>query len=322
MKFLMFSDLHYHPGILHGIDEETLYKLQKRAEDAKCDFIIHAGDFCYGPSFVAQYVKKYNEFHIPSYHCLGNHDCDRTDYNETLKLYNMPSGYYYFDAKGYRIIVVDTNYFKSGEKFVHYNLKNQFEHPDSADRVPPEEMNWLRETILSSPYPCLIISHASFERECVIPKDHDDMIALSHEANASLDGQEIRDMVREINEKEPHKVLMLMNGHHHKDFLRIIENTIYWDVNATSYEWVCDEPHGIFPAEITEKSSLANHTVIFNEPLSAVVTLEGNTVTIEGAETTMFMGVTRELVGDFVLDRSGRPTRAKIQSAKITLGDL
>ena len=320
MKFLMFSDLHYHPGILYGPDLDTLKALQKRAEDAGCDFMIHAGDFCYGPSCVAEYVKAYNDFHIPSYHCLGNHDCDRTPYTEVLQYYNMPNGYYYVDCQGYRIIVLDTNYYKLGDGFVHYEWQEQFQYPQQLDSLPPEELEWLFATVEESPYPCLIISHASFERECVIPKDEAEMIQLSHEANASICGQQIRDFVKAVNERSPHKILMLMNGHHHKDFMRLIDNVLYWDVNSARYEWICDEPHDKFPEEICRKYELANHTAVFKDPLSAVVTVEGTTITIEGMESTMFMSVSRETDGDWVLDRSGRPTRPKIQSLKIRLG--
>ena len=320
MKFLMFSDLHYHPGVLYGPSRDTLHALQKRAEEAGCDFIIHAGDFCYGPSKVADLVAEYNSFHIPSYHCLGNHDCDRTPYAEALKLYNLENGYYYFDCKGYRIIVLDTNYYKDGDSFVHYEFRSQFDHPQQLDSLPPEELEWFFRTVKESPYPCLVISHASFERECVLAKDDAEMIQLSHEANASIYAQQIRDFVRQVNQETPHKVLMLMNGHHHKDFLRLIDNTLYWDVNTVCYEWICDKAHDKFPEEICRAHTLANHTMVYNEPLSAVVTVEGTTITIDGAETTAFMGVTRETNGDFVLDRSGRPSRPKIQSAKITLG--
>lgn len=319
MKFLMFSDLHYHPGVLYGSDMATLQALQKRAEEHGCDFIIHAGDFCYGPSKVADFVAAYNSFHIPSYHCLGNHDCDQTPYAEALKLYNMPGGYYHFDCKGYRILVLDTNYYKDRDRFVHYEKRNQVAHPQQLDSLPPEELEWLRRTVEESPHPCLIISHASFERECVLPKDEAEMIQLSHEANASIYAQQVRDFVRRVNEQHPHRVLMLMNGHHHKDFLRLIDNVLYWDVNATRYEWICDKPHGKFPEELCRAHKLADRTMVFNDPLSAVVTVEGTTITIEGMETTPFMGVTRETDGDWVLDRSGRPTRPKIQSARITL---
>lgn len=315
----MFSDLHYHPGVLYGASRETLYAIQKRAQETGCDFIIHAGDFCYGPSRDPEYVKIYNDFSIPSYHCLGNHDCDATAYEETLKYFNMPSNYYYFDCKGYRIIVVDTNYYWDGEKFANYSLKNYHAVPESRDNVPPEEAAWLRKTITDSPWPCIVLSHASFEREHIDGQDEAGWKQLAKEANASPNAAEIRQMFREINAAEPHKVLMVMNGHHHHDYLRLIDNILYWDVNSTAYDWVCDTAHDRFPEELCRQYSLVNHTVVYNDPLMAVVTVEGNTITIEGTESSCFMGVTREMVGDYVLDRSGRPSTPRISSAKLTL---
>lgn len=319
MKFLIFSDLHYYPNILYGTSWETLRMLQNRAEENNCDFMIHGGDFCYGYDLSPKFLDAYTNFHIPSYHCLGNHDCDHTSYEDTLRHFKMPEGHYYFDCKGYRMIVMDTNYFIEDGKYIHYSKRNYRTHPESRDNVPPEQLKWLEETIEASSHPCLILSHASFERECVIPKDHEEMIQLSNEANGSIDGEKVRHLLRRINEKTPRKVLMVMNGHHHRDNLRLIDNILYWDINSTTYDWVCDKPHDKFPKELIDHYKLANRTVAYNTPLSAVVTLEGSTITIEGSESTMFMGVTREMVGDTVLDRSGRPTRPKIQSAKITL---
>ncbi len=319
MKFLVFADLHYDPGFLYGTDWSTLKAIQKRAEDNGCDFIIHAGDFCYGPSTVPEYVEAYNNFHIPSYHCLGNHDCDNTPYEETLRYFNMSSGNYYFDCKGYRMIVLDTNYCKIGDTYVNYSMRNYRDYPDGYDNIPPEQLKWLEETIDSSAYPCLIISHASCERELVVPKDDEELIQLTHEANACKNFEEVRQIIRNANAKSPNKVLLVMNGHHHHDFLRLLDNVLYWDINSTTYDWVCAKAHDYFPEDFCKEHVLANHTIAYNEPLTAVVTLDGTTITIEGSESTYFMGVTREMVGDFVLDRSGRPTRPKIQSAKLTL---
>lgn len=319
MKFLIFSDLHYAPGVLYGASRDSLRLIQQRAEENHCDFIIHAGDICYGPGPIEDFVREYNDFHIPSYHCLGNHDCDKTPLEDTLRLYNMKEGYYYFDCKGYRIIVADTNYFLEDGVYTHNNLRNQYDHPATQDHLPVQQLEWMRGVIEASPFPCLIISHASFEREVIIPKDEAEMIQLSHEANACKNAADVRSMIREINEKQHGKVLMVMNGHHHHDFLRILDNVLYWDINTTAYDWVCDTPHDKFPKEITDEYRLANHTIVFESPLTAVVTLEGSAITIEGSESTCYKGVTREMVGDYVLDRSGRPTTAKIQSAKLML---
>ena len=102
---------------------------------------------------MSELVEAYNDFHIPSYHCLGNHDCDRTPYAEVLDYYRLcEKGYYSFDCKGYRIIVLDTNYYKEGEDFVHYEMRSQFDHPRQLDSLPPEELDWLFRTVEESPF--------------------------------------------------------------------------------------------------------------------------------------------------------------------------
>ena len=110
MKFLLFADWHHQPGLFPGRTLEDLHLIQRHAEEENCDFIIHAGDFCTGGNSVGEYIKIYNGFSLPSYHCLGNHDSDRTTYEKTVARYGMPSGYYFFDAKDYRIVVLDPNY--------------------------------------------------------------------------------------------------------------------------------------------------------------------------------------------------------------------
>ena len=60
--------------------------------------------------------------------------------------------------------------------------------------------------------------------------------------------------------------------------------------------------------------------VAYTDPLYAIVTVEGNTVTIEGVESTMLYGINREHIGAPLLDSSGRSVKPRIQSAKITLG--
>jgi len=57
MKFLMFADWHHAPGKFPGRSIEDLHLIQRRAEEEGCEFIIHAGDFCHGPTDVAEYVN-------------------------------------------------------------------------------------------------------------------------------------------------------------------------------------------------------------------------------------------------------------------------
>ena len=297
MKFLLFADLHHYPGVFMGGTWEDLHEIQRRAEAEKCDFLIHAGDFCHGPTMVPEYVKAYNDFHIPSYHCLGNHDSDHTSYEDTLKAYNMPNGYYFFDQGGFRMIVLNPNYYYVDGEYHVYSLGNYYKNGRYRDFLPPGQLKWLEETIASAPGPCILISHESFER-----------------ANGVQNREEVLRIINEANRKKPHSVLMCINGHYHRDFIRILDGVLYFDMNSVSYDWV-EKEHDCYPAEECREISLHNHTVVYEDPLFAVVTVEGTTVRIDGMSSAMLHGVTREMTGNEPFDGAGRPVTPTVQSA-------
>ncbi len=47
----------------------------------------------------------------------------------------------YFDNGGYRIIVMDPNYFEKDGKYVHYSMGNQYENLKTCDWVPRSRLN-------------------------------------------------------------------------------------------------------------------------------------------------------------------------------------
>ena len=307
LKFSVFTDIHHNPGVSFSGDEKHLGIIQQRAQRENCDFIIQGGDFTHGPSreVVRDYLQMYNDFHIPSYHCLGNHDTDATCLEETLQCYRMPHNYYYFDCKGYRIIVCDPNYFLVDGKCYHYDLGNYYEYMDQGSLrgyMPPEQLEWLQQTIDSAEGSCIILSHESFERE----------------KNGIHNAKQVREMINAANRKRPHSVLMCINGHHHRDNLRILDGVLYFDLNSVSFDSL-PKPHNFFPEEMCRQYSSLPITLIFNDPLHAVVTVEGTTITIDGMESSMFMGINREQTGDPLYDSMGRPVVPRVQSAKITL---
>ena len=302
MKFSVFADLHHYPGVFMGGTEEELSFIQRRAKENGCSFIIHAGDFCHGPSMIPDYLRLYNAFEIPSYHCLGNHDTDGTSYAETLRLYRLPDGHYFFDEGGYRFIVCDPNYYLLDGIYIHYDLGNYYAHSKLRDYMPPDQIEWLRETVDSAPGPCVLISHESFERP-----------------DGVKNREEVLRVIREANKKRPCSVLMCINGHYHRDYIRILDNVIWFDLNSASYDWL-EEPHDLYPKDLCGKIRLLSHTVAYDDPIHAVVTLEGTTVTIEGMESTMFMGITREQTSNPKYDAAARPVTPRVQSAKITVG--
>ena len=304
MKFSVFADIHHYPGVFDGGTDAELEFIQRRAEENGAAFIIHAGDFCHGPSLCPDYVKKYNDFHIPSYHCLGNHDSDATTYAETLAAYNMPDGHYCFDCEGYRFIVCDPNYYKLDGEYIHYDRGNYYAHGDKRDWMPPEQLAWLEKTIDEAGVPCILISHESFERESDGVRNQND----------------VRAMFARCNAKRKNAVLMCINGHHHRDNLRILDGILYFELNSAAYDWLQNE-HDCYPSELCEQIKLLNHTVVYNDPIHAIITLEGTTITIDGMESTMFMGINRAETGvNPIFDSAGRPVYPKVQSAKITMG--
>ena len=94
MKFLLFADFHYAPHKFLSGEFEELKEIQEAAERENCDFIIHAGDFCNAPKHYKEFVDAYNDFHIPSYHCIGNHEAGSNTFADTLEVYKMASPYY------------------------------------------------------------------------------------------------------------------------------------------------------------------------------------------------------------------------------------
>ena len=304
MKFLLFADLHYAPGMFKTFGRDALRLFQKRAKEKNCDMIIHCGDLCHPKmnSDFIEFINAYNNFEIPSYNCMGNHDMDFCSTEEIVKLYNMPNDYYYFDKGGYRFIVTNTSYFYDGTDYVKYDKGNYFAFPDTREFMPPCELEWLKNAIETSDYPCILFSHASFER-----------------CDGLINRDEVLKIIDNANKKKKHSVLMCINGHHHRDNIRILNNVIYYDMNSASTDWV-GKPHDKYPAEECAQYEFLANTLCFNDPLHAIVTIDGTTVTIEGMQSSMYLGVDRKLIGRPEYDAAGRPVTPYVTSAKITIG--
>lgn len=302
MKFLMFSDFHYYPGIFKAGTVEDIQMMQCRAAEEGCAFLLHAGDLCHGTELVPELMAVCDASPVPMYHCLGNHDTDRTSLADTLIAYHMPDGHYYFDEGGYRFIICDPNYYLLDGEYIHFDLGNYFAHNAQRHYMPPDQLAWLEQTIADSPYPCILVSHESFEREADSVKNY----------------AAVRRIINDANRRKPHSVLLCINGHHHRDNLRLLDGVCYWDVNSTAYDWI-DIPHKLYPAELYEQYSYIGHTLCYNDALYAIVELEGTAIRIRGMESSMLLGINREHTDNPVFDAMGRPVTPTIQSVSITL---
>ena len=302
MKFLVFSDFHYDPGYFLCTGLRGLADMQACAREEGCDFIVQLGDFCHGVSGVPELLAAYNDFDVPSYHVLGNHDAERDSFANTVRAYGMPHEYYFFDVAGYRMIVLNPNYFADGDRFVHYELVNWRGHDATRDVIPPEQIAWLRETVASSPYPCVLLSHQSLER-----------------VDGVRNREEVLEIINAANRRKKGSVLLCINGHYHRDNLRILDGVCYLDLNSASIDWV-EKAHYSFPTELHEQVKKLHHLVVFEQPLYAIVEIEGSTIDIKGTSSPMLYGVDYvKATGSPCYDRCGRPFTQSIQSARITL---
>ncbi|MBP5319442.1 MAG: metallophosphoesterase [Kiritimatiellae bacterium] len=312
LKVCVFADLHYHPGMWTNTEDTSfLEKIMARAERERCEMMIHLGDFMHGVRTEKQkaLLKLYNDFRIPGYHILGNHDQDGNPYRETCDAYRMPDGHYTFDRGGFRFVIADPNYFRNGpDTFIHFDYGNHYRKEiraagSTVNWIPPEQMEWLRAVIIGSPLPCVVLSHQSLERGKRSPV---------------MNRREVRAIFNEANAKRPGTVRLVMNGHTHTDHLRILDNILYWDVAGANYQYF-EKKHDRYPAEYVKTHRGSPNSIGWKEPLSAILTLwpEGR-IRIDGAKSDWLFGVSPEAAGYSAYDEDGRETLPVIQSADLT----
>ena len=317
LKVCVFADLHFTPGVYTNDTPEFLERILARADAEHCDMVIHLGDMVQNVAEkpVQELVRRYNDFHIPTYHVIGNHEQDGTFHEETLEAYRLKRGYYSFDRGGFRFVVLDPNYFcNEPGKFIHHSKGNYFHRSviSEINWIPPEQMEWLRATLDSSPHPCVVLSHQSFERGP----------GGAMVSNAA----EVRDVFNAANAKHPGRVRLVINGHLHVDHMRILDNIAYWDVNsANMYYW--GPRQYAYPKEYLAKHAgapytlgSAEDTLGWKDPLSAILELypEGR-IRIEGSSSDWLFGITPKMANFPDYDKSDRLIRPVINSADFTL---
>lgn len=310
-KVCLFSDLHYMPGVWTNT-ENTLFleKILARAEAEKCDMVIHLGDFVHNVAEknAAALIKKYNDFKIPTYHVLGNHDQDATSWKATCEAYRMPGAYYLLDKGGFRFIIADPNYFcEERGRYIHHDKGNYFSRSKTStiNWIPPEQLEWMRDAVDSSPFPCIVMSHQSFERP---PNGH-----------GVCNKEEVRKIFTDANAGNSGRVRLVINGHNHMDHMRILDNIPYWDVNSANYKYFSAD-HSKYPAEYLKTHCEADNNIGWTEPLSAVLSLyPDGRIKIDGSKADWLFGVSPEDAGYLPYDLNGRYILPRIQSTDMRL---
>ena len=299
VRFTAFSDLHHHPVWFKCDAPERLESIQNRAAKDGSEFLIHMGDFCHHVPVARELIKQYRDFNIPGYHVFGNHEFDLNSYEEALEGYGLSCGYYYFDCNGFRFVIIDENYFSDFRGiYFHYSERNYFDHPKGRDWINPEQITWLRETILGSPFPCILCSHATLEYEGGIKNRN-----------------EVLEIIRE-SRNLPGRVMLCINGHYHRDNFNVIDEVAYLDLNSASFDWI-PNPHFLYPAEWYQEIEGLGTQVIFKDPLSATITIDSDgTIDIAGAPGEFLFGISREMTNN---SPSRRPCTPCILDRKIKI---
>lgn len=301
VKFSVFADLHYREGNWNQA-AERLEEILARASRQKVDFIMHCGDFCHNVKIARPLIERYNNYAIPTFHTMGNHDFEETDTVEAVtEAYKMEGkSYYYFDRNGFRLISIDTNFHHAPDGSVaHYASSDVWTKCHQKELlIPEEELEFLRDAIRTAPGRCIVFSHCSIVRP-----------------NGVANRQEVLALLRQ----EPGKVLLWINGHHHRNNLQIVENIAFFDLNSTTSEWI-NTPHHAYPPELMAKFALSDHELLFEKPVHAIVTVsEDGEIQIDGMRGGMYLGITRAMTGNPEFDCAGLSCDASVLSAHFKL---
>jgi len=284
VKFLAFADYHYYPKYILSDQPGRFEKIRDRAALNDVDFVIQLGDLCHQPSKMQEIVKKYSAFPMPAYHVFGNHEFDNDTLEEALSGYGLGKSYYYIDINCFRFIITDTNYIYDNGEYIHFSKGNYFKYyprPETFCYINDEQMQWIENTIMESPYPCIVFGHESFDRQNVAIKNK----------------QQFHDIIKRVNQDKK-RLFLCIHGHRHRDHIRVRNDVCFFEVNSSSFEWIAGKTHDKFPPELVERYKNINHTIVYNEPVSAVITIsEDGFIKIEGMNGSYYSDVCYETLG-------------------------
>lgn len=247
LRFGVISDVH--KDIMHDAD----WRLQTFIDHMKAekvDFIVQLGDFCIPKKANAGFLNIWNGFPGPRYHVLGNHDTDGGYQREqTVEWWKMPDRFYSFDQNGIRLIVLDGN-------------DRPQNHRGGYPRfIADDQLKWLDEQIASTQSPIIVLSHQSLERES---------------QGGVQNGGAVRKLLEAANQRAGRRqVVACFSGHHHRDYVRQINDIVYPQINSASYHWVgADYQHVRFSKEVDQSHPNNKKTVPYKDPLFAIVTID------------------------------------------------
>ena len=314
VKFGVFTDLHV--DIMHDT-EERLKVFLEAAKREGVDFVIQLGDFCYPdegrkcickpenlpinlknaleqPSLADKDAIRgmYRNFEKPSYHVVGNHDCDMCSKRPVLDYHGVEGeAYYSFDVGDFHFVVLDANYFMEDGDYFSYENGNYFDKTPGKTRtlpyLPPEELDWLKTDLDGTDKKTVIFSHQSLREKAF---------------RSILNAKDFRAIIKSCKSR----VVACFSGHTHLDGAALEDGVWYMHLNSMSNHWLgeCFPCLGRYGNEVDEKYPDIRHVAPYSKPLFAIIELNEDGAKIEGREAEIVGKTPEEL--DFYADKRGR----------------
>lgn len=216
MKIGLLADLHYSSADADFGDRranEGLKRLSEFLEQTRdCDFLISLGDIINGSSDekrdladLKEAVSLINAEPLTTYHVLGNHDVSALGRDVLIRELGIPATDYSFLRDGVRLIVMDANFARDGEKQKHW--WNTY--------IGESRLIWLKRVLKRDDFKCaVLICHECFDDRA---KDGErDLYTVENSA-------EIRAVLEENG-----RVPLVLSGHCHEGRLRPINGIMYY----------------------------------------------------------------------------------------------
>ena len=213
VRFGMITDIH-HPDEAGRLPKLATAVAVLNAR--KVDFLIELGDlkdsyYNGGKTWEQDLLEGENAlraFNGPLYHVLGNHDMDyvsKPDFLSRISNGADPNGphpergYYSFERKGVKFIVLDACFDAKGRDYCKYRSSESGKVGDwTKAYVCDEEMEWLKAELAAAGRPVIVFSHQRLDA------------ALSDGDHRITNAAAVRDVL-----SRSHKVKAAFAGHYH-----------------------------------------------------------------------------------------------------------
>ncbi len=282
LKFVIVSDLHA-SAMPDG--EERMKAVVDAANEENVDFLIQLGDFIRFDSASQSLNSIWHEYKGEKYHVLGNHDLDVYTKEEFMKGLGISDRYYSFDKGKFHFIVLDGNHLYDGKEYRHYAKANYFVKAGMRAFVDPKQLEWLINDLASTDKKCILFSHQSID-------------------SFMNNGDDVRQILENENKRVGFKkVVLAFSGHNHSNYMKEINGITYIQINSASYVWVGKPTmtEKRYPKAVNEKYPLLRHSITYDKPLYAIVTLTKDRIDIKGTQADFLSPTPRELgLGDSI----------------------